>query len=125
MVAVSETRLPARVKNVAGNSRGSGSSDRDDILSAARKYGARNVRVFGSLVREDYRQESDVDLLVEFEPGRRACDKFCQVFRGQSLNVLALLLIIPLTATLSVVPSPRHCGACHSVARCSLSAAFR
>ena len=30
----------------------------------------------------------------------RACDKFRQVFRGQSLNVLALLLIIPLTATL-------------------------
>ena len=29
-----------------------------------------------------------------------ASDKFRQVFRGQSLNVLALLLIIPLTATL-------------------------
>ncbi len=47
---------------------------RDDILSAARKYGARNVRVFGSMAREDYRQESDVDLLVEFEPGRSLLD---------------------------------------------------
>ncbi len=47
---------------------------RDDILSAARKYGARNVRVFGSMAREDNRQESDVDLLVEFEPGRSLLD---------------------------------------------------
>jgi predicted nucleotidyltransferase len=47
---------------------------RDEILSAARKYGARNVRVFGSMLREDYRQKSDVDLLVEFEAGRSLLD---------------------------------------------------
>ena len=47
---------------------------RDAILSTAGKYGARNVRVFGSMAREDYRQDSDVDLLVEFESGRSLLD---------------------------------------------------
>ena len=43
---------------------------REQILATAARYGARNVRVFGSVVRGDDGPESDVDLLVEFEPGR-------------------------------------------------------
>ena len=45
-------------------------SKREQILAIAASYGARNVRVFGSVVRGDDAPESDVDLLVEFEPGR-------------------------------------------------------
>jgi predicted nucleotidyltransferase len=34
------------------------------------KYGAPNIRVFGSVVRGDNREESDVDLLVDMDKGR-------------------------------------------------------
>lgn len=38
------------------------------------KHGARNVRVFGSFARGDARPDSDVDLLVDMEPGRSLLD---------------------------------------------------
>ena len=44
-------------------------SNRDEILRIARAHGARNVRVFGSAARGDADEDSDVDFLVEFEPG--------------------------------------------------------
>ncbi len=48
---------------------------RDEILRIAAKHGARNVRVFGSLVRGEAGAQSDIDLLVEFEPGRSLLDQ--------------------------------------------------
>jgi uncharacterized protein len=47
---------------------------RDEILRLAERYGARNVRVFGSVARGDAQPGSDVDFLVEFEPGRSLFD---------------------------------------------------
>ncbi len=47
---------------------------REDILRVCAKYGAYNVRVFGSLARGEADEESDIDLLVEFEPGRSLLD---------------------------------------------------
>ncbi len=41
---------------------------RDEILALAAKAGARNVRVFGSVARGDDREESDLDLLVDWTP---------------------------------------------------------
>jgi uncharacterized protein len=38
---------------------------RDRILQLARSYGARNVRVFGSVARRQATDASDVDLLVD------------------------------------------------------------
>lgn len=49
-------------------------SKREDILRIAAKHGAREVRVFGSVARGDARSQSDVDFLVEFEPGRSLLD---------------------------------------------------
>ena len=49
-------------------------SKRDEILRIAAKYGACNVRVFGSVARGEAGPESDVDLLVELEPGRSLLD---------------------------------------------------
>jgi predicted nucleotidyltransferase len=43
---------------------------RQEILALAARHGANNVRVFGSIARGAARSESDLDLLVEFEPGR-------------------------------------------------------
>jgi predicted nucleotidyltransferase len=42
---------------------------RDEILALARKHGAFNVRVFGSVARGDATPDSDIDLLVDFEEG--------------------------------------------------------
>ncbi len=42
---------------------------REDIVRVCAKYGARNVRIFGSVARGEADEASDVDLIVEFEPG--------------------------------------------------------
>jgi predicted nucleotidyltransferase len=47
---------------------------REEILRTAARRGARQVRVFGSVVRGDNRADSDVDFLVEMEPGRTLFD---------------------------------------------------
>ena len=47
---------------------------REEILRIATKYGARNVRVFGSVVRGEADEASDIDFLVEMEPGRSLFD---------------------------------------------------
>jgi hypothetical protein len=47
---------------------------RADILAVATRRGARNVRVFGSVARGQERPDSDVDLLVDLEPGRSLFD---------------------------------------------------
>ena len=47
---------------------------RREILEVATHHGARNVRVFGSIARGDDHDESDVDLLVDIEPGRTLLD---------------------------------------------------
>jgi predicted nucleotidyltransferase len=47
---------------------------REEILRCAARHGASNVRVFGSVVRGESATTSDVDLLVEMEPGRSLID---------------------------------------------------
>ena len=49
-------------------------SKRDEILRLAASYGARNVRVFGSVVRGEADEHSDIDFLVDLEPGRSLFD---------------------------------------------------
>jgi len=47
---------------------------RDKILWIAAGHGARTVQLFGSAVRGEETPESDIDLLVELEPGRNLLD---------------------------------------------------
>lgn len=47
---------------------------RDEIRRIAREHGGRRVRVFGSVARGTARDDSDLDLLVELEPGRSLLD---------------------------------------------------
>jgi predicted nucleotidyltransferase len=47
---------------------------RSAILDLAKKRGAQNVRVFGSVARGEAGSESDIDFLVDLEPGRSLLD---------------------------------------------------
>ncbi|ULR39719.1 nucleotidyltransferase family protein [Thermus sp. NEB1569] len=47
---------------------------REEILRLCAKYGAYNVRVFGSVARGEADAWSDLDLLVQMEPGRSLFD---------------------------------------------------
>lgn len=45
--------------------------DRERIAEFCRGHGIGRLAFFGSVLRDDFRPESDVDVLVEFEPGQR------------------------------------------------------
>ncbi|MFI5379865.1 MAG: nucleotidyltransferase family protein [Tepidisphaerales bacterium] len=47
---------------------------RAEILAAAHSRGALNVRIIGSVARGEADEASDVDFLVDFEPGRTVLD---------------------------------------------------
>ena len=47
---------------------------RDEILEVAHRHGAINIRVFGSVARGDDDETSDIDFLVDLEPGRSLFD---------------------------------------------------
>ena len=43
--------------------------DRERIAAFCRKHHIRRLALFGSVLRDDFAPESDIDVLVEFEPG--------------------------------------------------------
>jgi uncharacterized protein len=47
---------------------------RTAILETAKRHGARNVRIFGSVARGDDDEKSDLDFLFEMEPDRSLLD---------------------------------------------------
>ena len=47
---------------------------RNEILAVAARHGAHNVRIFGSVARGEADERSDIDLLVDMEPGRSLLD---------------------------------------------------
>lgn len=49
-------------------------SRRDEILAIAAKHGAANIRIFGSVVRGEDRDDSDVDVLVDMADDRSLYD---------------------------------------------------
>jgi len=59
---------------------------RAQVLDLAAARGAHNLRVFGSIARGAARADSDLDLLVDLEPGRSAFD-----LAGLTLDLEALL----------------------------------
>jgi hypothetical protein len=66
---------------------------REAILRIAAKYGARNVRVFGSSADGSATEGSDVDLLVDLEPGRSLLDQVglqqeLQELLGRSVDIV-------------------------------------
>ena len=47
---------------------------REGILAIAERYGAHNVRIFGSVARGEADERSDVDVLVDLDAGRTLLD---------------------------------------------------
>ncbi|MBX3064620.1 MAG: nucleotidyltransferase family protein [Anaerolineae bacterium] len=60
-------------------------SKRQQILEIADRYGAYNVRVFGSVARGEATEKSDIDFLVDFKPDYRIWD---QIGLKQDLEAL-------------------------------------
>lgn len=58
---------------------------REEILQIAVKHGARNVRVFGSIVRGMADEKSDIDLLIELDMGRSLLDHAALVIELEDL----------------------------------------
>lgn len=59
---------------------------KENVLSFIHEYqdqiknlGVRRLGLFGSFVREQQGEESDIDILVEFEQGRKTFDNFMQI----------------------------------------------
>lgn len=45
--------------------------DRGTLAEFCRRWHIRKLSLFGSVLRDDFRPESDIDVLVEFQPGSR------------------------------------------------------
>jgi len=58
---------------------------REEVLRLCAKYGAHNVRVFGSVARGETGEDSDIDFLVEFEPRRSLLDHVALVLDMEAL----------------------------------------
>jgi predicted nucleotidyltransferase/DNA-binding XRE family transcriptional regulator len=77
LLAACGDRLELRAVPTAGRASVNGSivrQHRRALLEVARTYGARNVRLFGSTARGEAGPDSDIDLLVDLEPGRTLLD---------------------------------------------------
>lgn len=57
-------------------------ADQQRLSELCRKYGIRRLSVFGSTVRGEQTAESDIDLLVEFDP-----DRHLSLIERESLEV--------------------------------------
>jgi len=68
-------------------------SHRDELIALAQRRGVTRVRVFGSMSRDDARDDSDVDLLVTLSPGTSALAiggllKDAEEFLGRRVDVV-------------------------------------
>ena len=59
--------------------------NRAQILAIASKYGAGYLRAFGSVARNEDHSDSDIDLLVEMQPGH---DLFDMIAMARELEAL-------------------------------------
>jgi predicted nucleotidyltransferase len=60
-------------------------------------FGVKNVGLFGSYLRNEQSKESDIDILLDFEPGHEnfdnlmnACDLFEELFKNEKVEVVTL-----------------------------------
>ena len=53
--------------------------DREALAAVCQRHGIRRLALFGSVLRGDAGSDSDLDILVEFEPGRTPGLRFITV----------------------------------------------
>ncbi len=65
------------------------------VADFCRRHHIRRLPVFGSALRDDFRPDSDIDLLVEFQPGHTPGweiidleEKLSGLFDGRRINVV-------------------------------------
>ena len=58
--------------------------DSGKIAEFCRRHHIRKLSLFGSVLRDDFRPDSDIDVLVEFEPGKTPGLAFFGIQRGLS-----------------------------------------
>ena len=75
----------------------------EDLRRFCRKRRIRRLAFFGSVLREDFRPESDVDVLVEFEPGAtpglefiRISEELSQLLGGRRVDLVTEKFLSPL-----------------------------
>ncbi len=68
---------------------------RDAIADLCRRHHIRRLSLFGSILRDDFGPESDVDVLVEFEPNQmvgfrifRVEEELSRLFGGRKVDVV-------------------------------------
>jgi predicted nucleotidyltransferase len=68
---------------------------REAIAEFCRRHYIRRLSLFGSVLRDDFRPDSDIDVLVEFEPGHvpglrfvRLQDELSSIFGGRSVDLV-------------------------------------
>ncbi len=52
---------------------------RSEILKITAIYGASNIRIFGSVAREEVTANSDIDFLMDIEPGKNLLDRIALI----------------------------------------------
>jgi uncharacterized protein len=57
----------------------------EKIAEFCRRHNIRKLALFGSVLRADFNEESDIDVLVEFEPGTAVGLNFFSIERELSL----------------------------------------
>jgi len=72
------------------------SIDRARIVEFCERHHIRKLSLFGSVLRADFRPDSDVDVLVEFEPGQvvglgiiEMEDELSEIFGGHKVDMVS------------------------------------
>lgn len=58
---------------------------REEIIEIASKYGASHIEIIGSVARGEVHSESDIDLLIDLEPGRTLLEHGSLMFELEKL----------------------------------------
>jgi predicted nucleotidyltransferase len=77
--------------------------DRMGLAAACRQFHVRSLRLFGSALRVDFNEQSDVDLLVEFEPEHlpgflrlhTIADALSPYFEGRQIDLVTVRALNP------------------------------
>mgnify|MGYP005859388875 CR=1 FL=1 len=48
-------------------------------IDTVKSFGVKKIGLFGSYLRDEQKPESDVDILVEFEPGKKSFDNYMEL----------------------------------------------